>query len=530
MNELQAVSYSGNSLQYQVLMLNQDFANQVATMTPISRSLDYPRLNRYRVGECVITLNDPDGDFAPDNQNNIFIRNGESIDGYGVELEIKAGYLDILKTKLKGRIIRLTFDSVLATAEIVVGDSLHNLFSKDITDFGESKQFGLVANTEPSLNGVYDLPEYILPVSKESVEVKKSASESLTEVAELADRGFLNSDNYAITNDGIETEGGEVSNASVGYPQISLKAPFRYKDVEFIIENLLEQVGITESDIEIPDINIGDNFSSNGRIGYDVIGTQLFGTSNPITWIGYPTDWIYDDAENKYYILYNPKLGNIGNRAFIIEYDDTTKLSRVLYRPASIPTATIEYWKIAKSGNFLAILATDSGTQTKGYGALPDIEVPRTGSYDSTQSGNSSYIFFLDLRDNSINRRVRKNSGIKAQVGHYYMFGQTISDNRAPERLATVRPQQPPFIQPDTRHSLMFHSVYVYYVYTNPTHVGVARVGLTSPAESVIAMPLDGQGNQCGLDFFIANDELFVIGTYKGNSNSRLIAFKTPIT
>ena len=171
MDDLKSVSHMGHSLQYLILISDIDFADDVIDISDISTSLDFPRLNVYRVGEVTITITDPDGRFAINRADNFFVQNSEPQDGVGVDVEVKAGYLDAIKTIFKGKILKISQDSPLATTEITVLNSIHQAYRQEITDFGESKRFRITPNAEERLNGLYPLPEWLLPLSKGSVNV-----------------------------------------------------------------------------------------------------------------------------------------------------------------------------------------------------------------------------------------------------------------------------------------------------------------------------------------------------------------------
>ena len=119
----------------------------------------------------------------------------------------------------------------------------------------------------------YPILTSILPASEESVNVEKGSDMEITKVDELRTEGNLESDNYIITDDRIETEGGIVEDGSYDHPQIGLKSPYRYRTLENTISNILDHVGIDVSDdkIEIPRQKVGHHFSSNGRVYYDLI-------------------------------------------------------------------------------------------------------------------------------------------------------------------------------------------------------------------------------------------------------------------
>lgn len=525
-NEIKALSYGESPLMLEITIAGLPIdVNSVAGLDPISTSLDYPELSSYIVGQTTLTLIDENGLYAPNNANNFFATRTPPLpqDGVGVDVEIKAGYETHRITLLKGKILDVIFDSVVGLADIIVTNALHDMHRKQITDFGLDKRFRIVASEEESLNGVYPIAEWVLPVSDESVDVYKNTTEQLTEVPELRKRGQLDSDNFAVTTEGIETEGDKVQNPAMGYPQVDFKAPYRHRKVSEFIDDLLDEVNITNKEITLPDVDLPDHFSSNGRIGYQSIGTSQFGTSNEISWLGYTTDGIYENG--KFYFLRNPRRGDLSTRAALIEHTEATGVERVLYRAPASTTFVTEFWKLAKDGNDIAILATDAFTEPSTERDLPGIPRPADGSYDATEPGNRSYIFFFNITNNTTTVRVPKTSSLQAQLGHYYIFGQTYGDYRTEDILTSVVPQSPPNMLPDTRHNFMWHSGLLYYIYVTLTHVGVARVGRQGTTSSISSYPLDEFGNKGGLDFDISGGNLYTMVTYKEPTRSRLVVF-----
>ena len=273
---------------------------------------------------------------------------------------------------------------------------------------------------QESINGVYELPDWVTPLSQESISVNKSVSRELTEVPELAKRGALNPDNFAVTHRGIETEGGKITDAATGYPQITAKTPYRYRDMELIINDLLELINVSESSVDLPDINIGNTFQSRGRIGYDIVGTQQFGSSNPITWQGFVTDWIHEGGS--FFVLYNAVRGDRANRATLLEVVEATGATSVLYRAPNSTTYTTEFWKLAKNGNEIAILATDGAYTDQKLSDFDEIPPVADGTYDSRKSGSSSYIFSYNISSGSRTSVVQKNAALKCMLGHYCLL------------------------------------------------------------------------------------------------------------
>ena len=497
----------------------------VMELGTISSALDYPNLTKYRVGDVSITLSDEDGIFSPTNDENIFTELGVPQNGHGANIEIKAGYDSYRTILFKGKVLDATQNSIEGTVDISVTNSLHRMFTEQVRDFGIEKQFKIEAEQEKELNGIYKISDWLLPLSDDSITVKKDINSELEEVIELANRGYLNSDNFVVTDEGIETEGGDIKGAAANYPQVIFKAPYRYKSVKTLISDLLSEVDIENSEIILPKIDLGNHFSSVGRIGYNgVIGTRSVGSGNSISWEGYTTDFIFEGSSpetGKFYFLRNPPRGSLITRASIVEYDVASDTERILYQAPQDQNWTTEFWKIAKNGNDIAVLATDAGFKSPDINYLPDVSIPEDGSYDAGESGDRSYIFFRDATlpagNSTIETVVTKGNSFECQIGHYYILGRTVGDYRVNDSLGSVVSQQLPNVLPDTRHSFLFHNNYLYYVYVGDNSVGIAKVNNSGNPSLVYSIPRDKDMNRCGLDFDIDSDgnKLIVTGTFK---------------
>ena len=290
---LKDFAYTDTPLDFQVLLDGVDISDAVEDIPSVQGAIDFPQLLEYRVGECQIVLNDPTGFYGTLRSENFYTSQGQLQSGLGVSVEVKAGYETPLETLFVGEITKITaeVDAGKAYTRLIGSDKMHQLFTTEITDFGLEKHFRLTAETdETAINGRYPLPVMVQPVSRGSVTLKKSLSDTLTEVPTLATRGALDADNYTVSDDAIETEGGEIEGVATGYPQVQLKAPYRHISVKLAMERLLDHIGVTDRDIEIPKIASDPHFTTLGRVGYDLVGRSIFGSSNLLNWQGHVTD------------------------------------------------------------------------------------------------------------------------------------------------------------------------------------------------------------------------------------------------
>jgi len=525
-------------LDFQVLLDGVDISEQVADIPSINRSVDAVRFSEYRTGEVVLVVNDPLGKYSPVNASNFFVERSKAQDGLGVAVVVKAGYETPLETLFEGIITKTEVvvgyedGREINRTQFIAGDKLAELFSHDLKDFGLEKQFMVTADADKGVNGRYELPHQVLPVSDGSTEFKKSVSESLTEVETLQRLGSGSrpiGQDYAVTGDAIETAGGDIEGAATGYPQVQLKAPYRYVKPENLIKSILAHVGITNYEIVLPPMTTDVHFSARGRPGYDLIGTAVFGTSNALDWQGFVTDCFYEAG--KYYFLYSSHRGWGRNLAMLFRVDEETEVSELLWRaPALNFTGRTEAWKMAKNGDKMAILVTDASTRAARADELSDISVPVEGSYNAAESGNRVYLIERDLTlpsaDTTVVQLVHKNSTLKAQLAHYYILGSTYPDARGSDSLAGVPLRKTVNVLPDSRRKLIYRNNELYYGFVSGTHVGVAKVATGGGTPSVVEqISRDFQGNEMSLKFDVVGDVLFCAATAKEGGRSRALAW-----
>ena len=342
-------SHQGHPIALTVKIHNEDVTDALASVDDIVRGIDYPNLTEFRVGECSFTVRDVHGDFSPNNNSNFFTQHGGQRTGRNSPVEIEAGFIldgtTHTETIYKGTILRLVQDAKAATVKAICSDNFGDMRKKTIADFGVSRHFRLLEDTaQTDGNGFYPILSAIMPASDGSVSVSSRVGDTLNPVQKLETEGALNPRNFVMSADGVRTEGGLIVNPQVGYPQIRMKSPYRYRHIQDVIADILNHAGISDSEIEIPAQAIDSHFSSNGRINYDLLGN--IGSSNPITWRGYVTDFLHDGG--KWFFLFNSGRNNPNGSSQVIVYDEATRTYRQLHK---FPSAT-EVWKFTKSGKF----------------------------------------------------------------------------------------------------------------------------------------------------------------------------------
>ena len=485
-------SYQGHPIAITVKIHDEDVTDDLASVDDISQSVDYPNLTEFRVGEASFTLRDVHGDYSPNNPSNFFTRHGGRRTGRHSPIEIETGFIvdstRHTETIFRGNIIRLVQDATPATVRVVCSDNFGDMRTKGIADFGVPRHFMLTENLAQSAeNGFYPIMDAIMPASHGSVSLKRRVNdEPIAPVQKLQTEGTLDPKNFIIDDRGVHTEGGLIVNRGVGYPQLRMKSPYRYRHINDVITDILNHAGITKSDISIPERDVAAHFSSNGRINYDLIGS--IGSGNPVTWNGYVTDFLHDGG--KWYFLYNKHRNNANGFSQVIAYDTRTRTYTKLH---GFSSAT-EVWKFTKSGNNLYIVATTGG------------------NYDANQNSCENQIIQLDITTQTETVFVAHTVRLRPQLAHYYAGVGSV------------------FMRPDSRRQLIYREndgLYYAYVDAGNSQFGVAKATApNSTPTAIITMNIDDYENHGGICLDISNNTLKGGMTFLSGGRSQALAFK----
>lgn len=484
-------SYQGHPIALTVKIHNQDVTSDLASVDDIGQGIDYPNLTEFRVGEASVTLRDIHGDFSPNNPANFFTRNGGRRTGRNSPIEIEAGFIvdgtTHTETVFKGTIIRLVQDATGATVKVVCTDNFGDMRKKTIADFGIPRHFMLTEALEQAAeNGAYPIMDAVLPASDGSVSLATRVGETIKPVQKLQTEGTLNPRNFIIDREGVSTEGGPIVNRGIGYPQLRMKSPYRYRHIKDVITDILNHAGITNSEIDIPEQDVDAHFSSNGRINYDLIGN--IGSSNPVTWNGYVTDFLFEGG--KWYFLYNKHRANPNGFSQIIVYDVATRTYTKLH---GFRSAT-EVWKFEKHENNFYILANSGG------------------NYDASEISSENHIIKLDISTNPPTETVfvPHTNTLQPQLAHYYAGVGSIHH------------------LPDSRRRIICHGGEIYYAFVDSgnSNFGIAKSTAQNATEAVITVNQDDYENHGGIAFEIKNNTLIGGTTFVSAGKSQILIFK----
>lgn len=362
---------------------------------------------------------------------------------------------------------------------------------------------GTILNPGANLSfWIYPEAEVTVSDFRMVLDLGTGATQYLNIVDQFVTEGNLDPTNINYDEDTLRSEGESLAQN----PDVTVKAPYRWKNILFLVNAILDYYGI-ENSVVLRDLFelTEDYFSTNGRIGYDlennVDPANPFqeGVETAIFWTGYPTDFLVDD--DKFYFLYSSRLGNPS----IIEYDGLTDTYREVYKRSS----HAEWWKFVKDGDNFYILSTTRSSV--------DVSNPVLGAYDPTEPSPATLIEQLDISTNTLTTLIPSNHANKPVVGMYYQMG--FDPNGADDNVRQG-------IQPDTRKSFILHNSLLYYIYANNLSCGIARTTLAGVTNSFVVIPRDSYFNHLGLDFTINGNVLYGAATFQKDTQSSRIVYK----
>lgn len=516
LSDLAQYAYGSDPMHLKVSFGNIDVTDYVAGISGLSKSLDYPNLTQYRQGEATVTMADPDGYFSDKRTDNFFADNSLTADGFAVAVEIETGYIVagtvVSEVLFTGKITKIGQDGEEGLTDILVSDELNALLSKNVENIGVDRNFQLEIDADGGRNGNYPIYDFIGPIVDGSVNVKKDVNTDLNQVENLQNVGMFDSDNYQVTDDAILTEGGPVEGAATGYPQISMKSPHRFIDIETVIPLILTNLGITTQDIYVPPADAPANFSSDGRLGYDIVSTTQTGSSAAQGWYRYVTDILIEGIN--YYFLFSATRDDPAKTSYLIRHNYQTGVSTILHQttPASPTFSGTELWKLAKDGDNIAILAADSQI-TGDANALPEYinTTPTDASYDASQPSSQTYILLYDESADTATTLVTKTDTLAPNLATYYILGDPrpiLKDDTDEDYFRRSRSFS---MFPDTRRRLVWYNNELYYAYFNRNNnqYGAAKVNLSGVGASLFALQWDGT-NHAGISFIRKGTKLWV--------------------
>lgn len=371
MPTLQDVIWEINLTPYlSVRLLGQDITTDLLSeenqgIEGIELTLDYPQLNVFKASNIILTLSNADGRFSPDNPNNFFIQNGDvdvanslKADGFGSLVSVDIGKIvdeaTISRRIFVGTVVDLELQAKPAKVKLTCVDGQQALREAVIQDFGIDRWLETIPVENSLPWGTYRVPDFMAPISEESVDAASIDGNELTNVEQIRTEGRIRENAYGIKHERgeIRTEGGYLNDS----PRLKFKEQYRWRFVDGLVKEILMHTGTTAGTIKIPTYRADERvMSTHGRVGFHTEWRQTgrIGAS-AAGWTGYPKDFIFNVDGTEAVFVY----GGAGSQHALLHYDFEADTWTMLYEPAE----PIELWRVASPDfNDFYVLGSSTG-------------------------------------------------------------------------------------------------------------------------------------------------------------------------
>ena len=330
----------------------------------IETILDYPQLNNFKASNIILSLSNDTGIFSPDNPNNFFIQHGAThvanalkADGFGAAVSVDIGKIVdgvVLSRRIfVGKVVDLELVAKPARVKLTCVDGQQSLREVVIQDFGIDRWLETIPVENSLPWGTYTVPDFMTPISEESVSVTESDGTALTNVEQIRTEGRIRADAYGIKHERgeIRTEGGRLS----APPWLKFKEQYRWRYVDGLVREILSRTGTAVGMISIPRYVTDERVMyTHGRVGWHTEWRQQGKSSaSAAGWTGYAKDFVFNSDGTEAVFIYGGK----GSQNALLHYDFALDTWSVLYEP----DRHIELWRVA-SPDFENIYVLGSST------------------------------------------------------------------------------------------------------------------------------------------------------------------------
>ena len=331
----------------------------------IENILDYPELNNFKASNIILTLSNQDGRFSPDNPSNFFIQNGDvavanslKADGFGAKVTVDIGKVvdgaTVSRRIFVGTVVDLELVAKPARVKLTCVDGQQALREAVIQDFGIDRWLVMLPLENSLPWGTYRVPDFMTPISEESVVAIKENGDELTNVEQIRTEGRIRADAYGIKHERgeIRTEGGRLSVP----PRLKFKEQYRWRFVDGLVREILDHTGTTAGTIKIPRYRADERVMyTHGRVGWHVEWRETGRTAASVAgWTGYAKDFVFNSDGTEAIFVY----GGVGSQHALLHYDFESDTWTTLYEPAK----PVELWRVASTDfNDIYVLGSSTG-------------------------------------------------------------------------------------------------------------------------------------------------------------------------
>ena len=480
----------------EVYLGETDITDDVIDIQGLGTSLDVMRPTTFQTRSVRLILSNASDRWTLLSDSNIFTEGGYHQRGFRAPITVRAGYIvngnSETEVIFKGRITNSDQDAKPHQVVISVSDDSQLLNRNTISDFGIQRYLKL-RKDRATEHGRYAIPGALREVSEGSLSGTSGGSALVVHNA-LETEGDLNPLNVSVEPDALESEGDFLPED----PQVEFKSPFRWKQMQTLVKELLESHGVTDYAIEVPKVAISQVFfETKGRVGYDVLNTRLTDQDDFWSWAGHLTDAKYHADTGDYLFLYSHRRSDFAPR--LIQYQSSTQRSFTLAEG----DADMEWWQMHLVDS-VGVSPKTLNVRILGTDVPSDPLSPTLGAYNAVETGNGVKIWGVELIDtnnrwrlNSLSVQRSSVSTFKPQLAQAYWFGYTPDGANNNERQS---------LRPDTRKGFRGRDLYIY--------ARANDVGITNATSALVSFNRDGNFNETAVDFWVQGNVLYAACTW----------------
>lgn len=523
---LQDFVYKNFEVTWRVEILGQDVSDRISLsgIGSIKQTLDTQFLTEFHVGDCQLTLSDPNGEFSTSKSENFFTENAWAASGHLARIEVYGGYRNPStgeseeKLVFKGVILSVNRDSKTGLVTLNASDN-SVIHRQQVKNFGQMQRTELVEGERRSIRGVYDVNNLITPVSDDSVTATLSgttsggsaSSEVMREKKTFDDFGELSETAFQLNQSRGQSQlltEEAVSSLTDAKVSAQFKTPPRYHHVLNNVRQVSSYFNIQNDTVQaIEPIEAKRFFASLGRLQARY---EQDTADETFSWRGNVTDFIVHPETQVIYALISSRLSTVLPR--LVSYDAISEVSRVLYTPDQHE----EYWGLA-TGDFdtFYILKSEGGRE----GGRPQRASFNPAEWNTGAMPQTAIVRFVKstgVRDEIAGTGVVH----RPQLATFHAGVGDVVGGGGEDRLGFL---------PDTRQNFAVARGVLWYRYANRSTFGLNRWRASDGnLHHEITIPRDGRNNEASFDFIIdeANDKIFGSHTTQSATASTILVYE----
>ena len=487
-----------------------DVTDDVPTFPEISKTTDAIALNEYRNDTATIILNDDNGKYNPDIDDNFWQTNTLNFGGFREPIKVFVENLINgvwVSSLLFSGVIYEEAESISAIeARLRCREVAYLLRQENVSDFGTNEKWDALRqqSDEASFEGVYQPENALTPMQVGTGKAWRDRTELDISRIALQSEGQAQANTAYMTDSDLRTAGGYLSEN----PILRFKTRHLSEDVRFLWNQLSINKGIYNTLVDLPDVVLTDPFILNrGSVSFSVENTRN---------TRLVTDWVYDSTNQRVLMLLSNPEAHIAD--MLVSYRVESDSFRTLYTFDK----DVKAWRIERrNATNYYVLTSSAITQDRSAQTLPRTDDKTAYAYDSRAEGSLIRIHHYNASTGVLTEHVREDDTHNPQLGIHYHAG---FEN-------TIYIDEFEGIVSAQNANLKWYDNNLYYRYAKDGEFGVARANTSGTTTALITQSDLNYNNwlNFAFDIDVSNGDTFMVHASGMSSESSLVIRKRTV-